>query len=125
MDKFSRPFIQNTLVPALNVCLLSESMICTRSFEFAIRIFKLCNKLSQRGQNARHVSSQLLRCSTSIGSNAEEAQEGQSKADFIAKLAVSRKEAREAAWWLRLAVNTGLATRKKWNGKKVRRFNCS
>jgi four helix bundle protein len=40
----------------------------------------------------------------SIGANAEEAQEGQSKADFIAKLSVSRKEARETTYWLRLAV---------------------
>jgi len=45
-----------------------------------------------------------MRCGTSIGSNAEEAQEAQSKADFIAKLSVSRKEAREAAFWLRLLV---------------------
>ena len=45
-----------------------------------------------------------MRCGTSIGANAEEAQEGQSKADFIAKLSVSRKEARETTYWLRLSV---------------------
>jgi hypothetical protein len=45
-----------------------------------------------------------MRCGTSIGSNAEEAQEGQSKADFIAKLSISRREARETSYWLRLAV---------------------
>lgn len=39
---------------------------------------------------------------TSIGSNAEEAQEGQSKPDFIAKMSISRKEARETVMWLRL-----------------------
>ena len=47
-----------------------------------------------------------MRCGTSVGSNAEEAQEGQSKADFIAKLSISSKEARETRWWLRLAVTT-------------------
>jgi len=49
-----------------------------------------------------------MRCGTSIGSNAEEAQEAQSKADFIAKLSVSRKEAREAGFWLRLAVTNAI-----------------
>jgi four helix bundle protein len=52
-----------------------------------------------------------MRCGTSIGSNAEEAQEGQTKADFIAKLSVSRKESRETIYWLRLAVNNGIAAR--------------
>jgi four helix bundle protein len=100
---------------------MSESIICNRSFQFAVRVFKLCHKLSQRGQGARHIGNQLLRCSTSIGSNAEEAQEGQTKADFIAKLAVSRKEAREAAWWLRFAVETGIVTRQEieWETAEV------
>jgi four helix bundle protein len=43
-----------------------------------------------------------------ISSNAHEAQEGQSKPDFIAKMSVSRKEAREANMWLRFAVATGM-----------------
>jgi len=47
-----------------------------------------------------------MRCGTSVGANAEEAQEGQSKADFIAKLSISSKEAREVQWWLRVAVRT-------------------
>jgi four helix bundle protein len=47
-----------------------------------------------------------MRCGTSVGSNAEEAQEGQSKADFIAKMSISSKEARETRWWLRVAVKT-------------------
>jgi four helix bundle protein len=51
-----------------------------------------------------------MRSSTSIGSNAEEAQEGQTKADFVAKLSISRKEARETTWWLRVALKTGAAT---------------
>jgi len=50
-----------------------------------------------------------MRCGTSIGSNAEEAQEGQTKADFIAKLSISRKEAREASWWLRVAIKIAAA----------------
>jgi four helix bundle protein len=84
-------------------------IICDRAFEFAARIVKLCDSMSTRGFGARHIASQLIRCGTSIGANAEEAQEGQTKPDFIAKMSVSRKEARETVWWLRLAVQTGIA----------------
>ena len=87
----------------------SKSIICDRAFEFASRALKLCDRLYERGPSARHVANQLIRCGTSIGSNAEEAQEGQSKADFIAKLSISRKEARETTYWLRLAVKNEIA----------------
>jgi four helix bundle protein len=50
-----------------------------------------------------------MRCGTSIGSNAEEAQEGQTKPDFIAKMSISRKEARETVWWLRVAIESEVA----------------
>ncbi len=85
---------------------MTESIICTRSFEFACRLLALCDRLYGRGPSARHIASQLMRCGTSVGANAEEAQEGQSKADFIAKLSISSKEARETRWWLRVAVRT-------------------
>jgi four helix bundle protein len=82
---------------------MSESIICERSFEFASRLLKLSERLWDRGPAARHIASQLMRCGTSVGSNAEEAQEAQSRADYIAKMNISRKEARETHWWLRLA----------------------
>ena len=92
---------------------MSHSIICDRSFEFASRTLKLCDRVWERGPSARHVASQLMRSATSIGSNAEEAQEGQTKADFIAKMSISRKEARESLWWLRLIVKNGLASAKE------------
>lgn len=83
----------------------SSSIICVRAFEFASRVLKLSDRMYDLGRpSARHIAHQIIRCGTSIGANAEEAQEGQTKADFIAKLSVSRKEAREAVYWLRLAV---------------------
>src|SRR5687767_13083986 len=85
---------------------MSDSIICDRSFEFACRLLELCDRLFERGPSARHIASQLMRCGTSVGANAEEAQEGQSKADFIAKRSISSKEARETRWWLRVAVKT-------------------
>ena len=89
---------------------MAESIICERAFEFAVRVLKLCGRLLERGPVARHVAYQLMKCGTSIGSNAEEAQEGQTKRDYIAKLSVSRKESRETRYWLRLAIRIGIVT---------------
>jgi four helix bundle protein len=50
----------------------------------------------------RIIGRQLLRAGTSVGANVEEAQAGQSKADFISKIAIALKEARETLYWLRL-----------------------
>src|SRR5689334_1709523 len=89
---------------------MAGSIICERAFEFAVRILKLCEKLWRRGPVGRHIASQLIGCGTSIGSNAEEAQDGQTKPDYIAKMAVSRKESRETLYWLRLAVRSEVVT---------------
>jgi four helix bundle protein len=88
---------------------VAHSHICDRAFGFAVRTVKLCEQLATRGFSARHLAEQLLQCGTSIGANAEEAQEGQTKKDYIAKLSISAKESREAHWWLRLIVATGNA----------------
>ena len=85
---------------------MAESIICERAFEFAVRILALCTKLWERGPAARRVASELIRCGTSIGANAEEAQDGQTKPDYIAKMSVSRKESRETLYWLRLALRS-------------------
>ena len=55
---------------------------------------------------SRTLAKQLLRAGTSVGANLEEAQGGQSKADFISKNAIALKEARETAYWLRLLVTS-------------------
>ena len=52
------------------------------------------------------MSKQLLRSGTSIGANINEAQAGQSKADFIAKMAIATKEARETKYWIDLLIKT-------------------
>jgi four helix bundle protein len=53
---------------------MAESIICERAFEFAVRVLKLCDRLLERGPVARRPAYQLMKCGTSIGSNAEEAQ---------------------------------------------------
>ena len=52
-----------------------------------------------------------MKCGTSIGANTEEAEEGQTKPDFIAKLSIARKEARETRFWLRLSLKAAVVTR--------------
>ena len=82
--------------------------ICERTFEFSVRIVNLCRFLNKQGYEIRDLSRQLIRSGTSIGANVEEAQAGQSTADFISKLKIALKEARETRYWLRLLVATEL-----------------
>ncbi|MBC7798835.1 MAG: four helix bundle protein [Pyrinomonadaceae bacterium] len=76
--------------------------IDTRTFEFAVRVVKLCRFLDKSDNVARTISHQILRSATSIGANVEEAQAGQSKPDFISKMSIALKEARETLYWLRI-----------------------
>jgi four helix bundle protein len=72
-------------------------------------VLATCDRIAIQNPPARHVATQLARCATAIGANAEEAQDTQSKKDFIAKMCIARKEARETLYWLRLAAATGLS----------------
>jgi four helix bundle protein len=76
--------------------------ICQRTFQFALEVVSLCAKLRQHGGAAFELSRQLIRSGTSIGANVEEGQAAQSRADFISKYSIARKEARETSYWLRL-----------------------
>jgi len=76
--------------------------IVERTFEFSVRIVKLARKLDEKSWSVKTLSNQVLRSGTSIGANIEEAQAGQTKADFIHKYSIALKEARETKYWLRL-----------------------
>jgi four helix bundle protein len=78
----------------------TENRILEMSFEFSLRIIDLYKKLVEHKEYV--LSRQLLRSATSIGANIEEAIAGQSRKDFISKMAIASKEAREARYWLRL-----------------------
>ncbi|MGH8692729.1 MAG: four helix bundle protein [Burkholderiales bacterium] len=86
---------------------MADSPIRTKSFEFALKIIRLSNKLQQKREYV--ISNQLVRAGTSIGANVEEAQAGQSRKDFISKMAVASKEARETKYWFRLINEAGIA----------------
>lgn len=79
-----------------------------RSFEFAVRIVRICQELEKTPGVPRTLANQVLRSGTSIGANIEEANGSQSKADFTAKMYISCKEARETHYWLRLLKESGI-----------------
>lgn len=78
--------------------------IAERAFEFAVRVVKLCLTLDGSLGVSRTLANQLLRSGTSIGANLEESKGGQSRADYLTKVSISLKEARETHFWLRLLV---------------------
>jgi four helix bundle protein len=84
----------------------SKSIIQTKSFDFSIQIVKTYQKITD-SKREFILSKQLLRSGTSIGANIQEAEHGQSIKDFIHKLSISRKEANETIYWLRVLSSTG------------------
>ena len=79
-----------------------STSIQDRSFLFGCRIISFCRELSIGDAVTRRLSWQLLNAGTSVGANLEEADAGQTKPDFIAKVSIARKECGEARSWLRL-----------------------
>jgi four helix bundle protein len=77
-----------------------DNKILNLTFDFSIQIIGLYKTLVQ--QNEYVISKQLLRSATSIGANVEEANAAQTKKDFIMKMSIASKEARESKYWLRL-----------------------
>ena len=82
-----------------------EKAIQDKSFHFAVRIVNLCKYLKNE-KKEYILYKQLFRCGTSVGANITEAQRGQSKADFTAKMSIALKEAYETEYWLRLLFKT-------------------
>ena len=91
-----------------------DNVIETKSFEFAVRTVNLYKHLTDNKKEFV-LSKQLLRSGTSIGANVTEAQKGQSKADFNAKLNIALKEANESEYWIRLLYRTEYLTKEEFN----------
>ncbi len=91
----------------------AEIKITDRSFNFAVRIVRLCQFLEKQDRVSKTLANQLLRSGTSVGANIEEAQAGQSKADFTAKMSIARKEARETLYWLKLLKKAEMISEEK------------
>jgi four helix bundle protein len=83
-----------------------ENPIREKSYQFALAVIKLY--LRVQDQKEFVISKQLLRSGTSIGANVEEAIAAESRRDFIHKMALASKEARETVYWLRLLSDSDL-----------------
>jgi four helix bundle protein len=94
----------------------NDNVVQTKSYAFAVKVVKVCWQI-QEEKKEFVLSKQLLRSSTSVGANIEEAIGGQSKRDFFAKLSIAYKEARETHYWIRLMVDTHLLS--KVEGKEL------
>ena len=88
------------------------SILEEKSFRFAIRIVNLSNHL--RAKKEHTLSKQLLRSGTSIGANIAEAQQAQSKADFVSKMNIALKETAETKYWIELLYNTEYLTKEEY-----------
>ncbi len=80
---------------------MKENTIKQKSFEFALRIVNLSKHLVDEKREFV-ISKQLIRCGTAIGALVREAEQAESRKDFIHKLSISLKEANETEYWLEL-----------------------
>jgi four helix bundle protein len=85
---------------------MKSNVVQEKSFAFALTVIHLYRKL--RDEHEYVISKQLLRSGTSIGANIEEATAAQSRNDFVSKMSIASKEARETRYWLRLLQQSDL-----------------
>ncbi len=93
------------------------SVLAEKSIAFSIRIVNCCKYL-QKDRSEFIMSKQILRSGTSIGANIHEGMYAQSKADFIAKLSISLKEASETSYWLTILNKTDYLETTSFNSLK-------
>ncbi len=92
-----------------------SSILYQKAFGFSISIVKLYKYLLQKDKSFEPLYKQLLRSGTSIGANVSEAQSAPTKKDFINKLSISLKEARESEYWIRLLKETEIINQQEYD----------
>ncbi len=88
---------------------MKDNLVQQKSYAFALCVIALYRDLILKNEFV--LSKQLLRSGTSIGANVEEALAGQSRADFLSKMSIASKEARETNYWLRLLRDSGIISK--------------
>ena len=94
-------------------------MIQEKSYSFAIDIICAYKEL-KKSFNEYDLFRQLLRSGTSIGANVHEATSGQTRKDFLSKLYISYKEARETLYWINLLYDTGYLSKDNFENLKTK-----
>ncbi len=95
------------------------NVVLEKSFNFSIRIVKLYRFLLKEDRSLEPILKQILRSGTSIGANITEAQNAPSTKDFINKLNISLKEARESEYWLNLFNASEIINNKSYESLKI------
>ena len=91
----------------------NKSIVADKAYSFALQIISVYKELKQ--ENEFVLSKQILRSGTSIGANVNEAISAVSKKDFVNKLSISLKEARETKYWLNLLKDSNFINQKTFN----------
>lgn len=97
----------------LNYKTKKKSIVAEKSYDFALQIISLYKNLKKDSEY--ELSKQILRSGTSIGANVNEAISSVSKKDFVNKLGISLKEARETSYWLKLLKDSSYINREIFN----------
>ena len=97
---------------------MSSSILREKSKEFAKDVINLCKKLKTNRCDSA-LTTQLLRCGTSIGANIHEAQYAQGTNDFISKLEIALKECNETDYWLDLLYETDYLNEEDYKRSKA------
>lgn len=84
---------------------MKENVIKEKSYAFALAVVPFCRGLQEQREYV--LSRQLIKAGTSVGANVEDAQAAQSRADFLSKMSIALKEARESNFWLRVLRDCG------------------
>ncbi len=93
---------------------MKENIVKNKSFDFVLKTVKLYQFLVN-DKNEFVLSKQLLRSGTSIGANVREAEQAESKADFIHKTSISLKEANESEYWIELLFKADYISENQFN----------
>lgn len=91
----------------------SKSIIADKAYAFALLIISIYKELKTK--NEFILSKQIIRSGTSIGANVNEAISAESKKDFVHKLSISLKEARETKYWLNLLKDSDYINQETFN----------
>jgi four helix bundle protein len=97
---------------------MKENVVRNKSFQFSLGIITLCHFLTEYKKEFL-LSKQILRSGTSIGANIREADNAESKLDFIHKMGIAQKETDETLYWLDLLMESGLITREQYQPLKT------
>ncbi len=90
----------------------TDNVVQDKSYNFSLKIIKIYQELTKEKKEFI-ISKQLIRSGTSVGANIEEAIGAQSRNDFIAKISISYKEARETLYWLHILTDSNFLNKQQ------------